>query len=299
LSDSFGKVVVLTGGGSAEREVSLKTAGSIKDALEKLGINHSLVDARDDFIPELIKEQPDLVFIAMHGGSGENGCMQGLLEILKIPYTGSGVLSSALCMDKIMCKKLFEYHGIKTPRWQEMNSASDLNIKLPVVIKPVSSGSAIATSIVKKNEQIQESYDAASREGEKVIAEKYIPGREVTVGIIDGEPLPVLEIFSKNSFYDYEAKYSRGMSVHREMEDSGGKLYSKIQEVAVRAYETAGCSHMGRVDFRVDGDDIYVLEINTIPGMTSTSLLPEAAGYAGIDFPELILRIIKSASEKT
>ena len=296
----FKKVAVLTGGDSAEREVSLNTAKSVSAALSNLNINHTVVLAEGDFYNKLIKQNVDVVFIAMHGGVGENGCMQGMLEVLGIPYTGSGVMASAICMNKIYSKKLFKLHGIKTPIWQQLESPGDIDIALPVVIKPVSGGSTIATTIVKEEHQLEGAFkkvkDTTFGGVPSVMAEEYIPGREITVGILDGSPLPILEIKSVNEFYDYEAKYSDGMSEHYEVKDLSPALYKNIQDTAIKAFNVAGCSGMGRVDFRLNGDEPYILEINTIPGLTKTSLLPEAAELIGIDFNALIIKILESAT---
>ncbi len=287
------KVVVLTGGDSPERPVSIRSSESVMKALGELGLTGVRVLAEGDFIPRLKEESPDAVFIAMHGGRGENGSVQGMLEVLGIPYTGSGVLASSLCMDKSASKKVFSFHGLPVPAWQEPRSSAELEMDLPVVIKPVCGGSTIGTTIVREPSALEEAFRAASEQGGRVMAEEYIPGREVTVGILEDKPLPVLEIEPNSEFYDYSAKYSRGGSRHFPLED--GKLCRKLQEVALEAFRAARCSSFGRVDFRVDGDKFYILEINTIPGMTSTSLLPEAAGYAGISFIRMVSAILNGA----
>jgi len=299
------KVVLLTGGNSSEREISLATASSVEKALKELQFKYSVVAAEGNFVEQVLLEKPDVVFIAMHGGAGENGIIQGLLETLKIPYTGSGVLASAVCMNKSLSKIIFRHYGIKTPEWEEIKKAEDITIKLPLVIKPVEGGSTIATAIVKTEEQLKPAVEnalkhigAGRNSSVKIMAEEYIPGREFTVGILGGKALPVLEIVSKTEFYDYEAKYMNGMSEHFPPEDIDEKIIGQMQSTAEKAFKAAGCRDMGRVDFRFDGKTFYVLEINTIPGMTGTSLLPEAAQLAGIGFNELVKRILKSASEK-
>ncbi len=302
---NIGKVGVLTGGDSAEKEVSLSTAKSIEKALENLNINHCIIQAEGDFLKKLAKKQVDVVFIAMHGGNGENGSIQGMLDVMGIPYTGSGVLPSALCMNKVFSKKIFEYHGIKTPEWQVIGNIEEIELDLPLVVKPVAGGSTIATSIVRISEQLEEAFFAAREASFKynnelsgVIVEKYIPGREITVGILDGKALPVLEIKSMTEFYDYKSKYETGMSEHYPPKNMAPSLYRDIQNSAEKAFMSTGCSGMARVDYRVDNEDYYVLEINTIPGMTETSLLPEAAEYAGIDFNSLVVKILESATKK-
>jgi D-alanine-D-alanine ligase len=298
FSEEFGKVVLLTGGKSAEREVALKTAASIEKVFSQIGLNYTRMLAEDNFIRELIKQQPDLVFIAMHGGEGENGSIQGLLEVLSLPYTGSGVLASALCMDKVRSKEIFRYNGLPTPDWQELKNGDEVNLKLPVVIKPVSGGSTIATTIVKNKEEIETAVNKVRNTGDRTIVEKYIPGLELTVGVVDGKSLPVLEIVSETEFYDYRAKYENGMSRHHSPRGVGQKVLNRLRTQAEFAYEVTGCSGAARVDFRLDGEKGYILEINTIPGMTETSLLPEAAQLDGISFRELVVNILKSAQKK-
>jgi D-alanine-D-alanine ligase len=297
--NKWSKVGILTGGRSAEREVSLATAQSVENALKELNMDYSVIYAEGDFTEKLVLENIDVVFIAMHGGEGENGCVQGLLEVMGIPYTGSGVLASALCMNKVYAKQILEHNGIKTPQWQKIDSADDLKLELPVVIKPVSGGSTVATSIVREPGNLEDAFRKARELNEDVLVEKYIPGKEITVGILDSGALPVLEIESMTEFYDYEAKYMRGMSKHYPLEGIDKALYKDIQDAALKAFTVMGCESMARVDMRLHGREFYVLEINTIPGMTPTSLLPEAAQMAGMDFPDLICKILESATKKT
>ena len=305
-SGSFSKVCILTGGNTPERDVALATSESICRSLKELEIDHIVVDASSgDFISAVRDSGADVVFIAMHGGIGENGTVQALLEILDIPYTGSGIMASAVCMNKVASKKIFQHHGILTPRWVLASTENDVTIELPVVIKPVSGGSTIATSIVRDRADIgkalEKVFSELSGSGEndmQALVEEYIPGREITVGILANRPLPVLEIESMTDFYDYEAKYQSGMSRHYEPEGLPPRLYSDLQETALRAFDSVGCEGMARVDFRLNDDKYYILEINTIPGMTQTSLLPEAAGIEGIDFNSLVLNILESANKK-
>ncbi|MDA3792624.1 MAG: D-alanine--D-alanine ligase [Elusimicrobia bacterium] len=296
-SKEFGKIILLTGGNSPESEVSLKSAASVEKAFIELGIDYRLIMADGNFMPGLVSEDPDLVFIAMHGNEGENGSMQGMLDVFAIPYTGSGVLASALCMDKICSKEIFDYNNIRTPVWQEVKSSSEIKLKLPVVVKPVSGGSTIATTIVRKKEDLKAAVKKVVDTGDRIIVEKYIPGRELTVGVIDGKALPVLEIISKTEFYDYRAKYETGMSGHGKPEGLSKDILNSMMTAAEKAYEVTNCRGAVRVDFRLDSKKYYILEINTIPGMTETSLLPEAAQLAGIDFNCLITDIIKSAQK--
>ncbi|MFH1414770.1 MAG: D-alanine--D-alanine ligase [Elusimicrobiota bacterium] len=301
----FGRVAVLTGGESAEKEVAYSTARSIEKALTELGVEFGTVQAEGDFVKVLASGNYDMVFIAMHGGKGENGSIQGLLDTLDIPYTGSGVLASAVCMNKVFSKKIFKYHNIPSPGWQLMESADSLEIDVPLVVKPVMGGSTIATTIVRDKEGVPEAFEKARISSEQsgcendgVMAEEYIPGREITVGVLNGRALPLLEIESMTDFYDYTAKYQIGMSKHYPVEDIAAGLYDDIQAAAELAFRVTGCSTMARVDFRLDGKNFYILEINTIPGMTETSLLPEAAELAGIDFNTLVKGILESTSAK-
>ncbi|MEA3506617.1 MAG: D-alanine--D-alanine ligase, partial [Elusimicrobiota bacterium] len=278
--------------------VALKTAASIENVFSQIGLNYTRLLAEGNFSQELISQQPDLVFIAMHGGKGENGSMQGLLEVLNLPYTGSGVLASALCMDKIRSKEIFKYNGLSTPDWQELKNGDEVKLKLPVVIKPVSGGSTIATTIVRNEEDIEPAVKKVRDTKDRVIVEKYIPGREITVGVVDGKSLPVLEIISETEFYDYRAKYENGMSHHHSPRGVSEKILSRLRAEAEIAYEVTGCSGAVRADFRLAGKKGYILEINTIPGMSETSLLPEAAEIDGISFRELVVNILKSAQKK-
>lgn len=306
LTSKFGKVGILTGGDSSERDISLATARSIEKVLKELNIDFKTILAEGDFVRELMKDHVDVVFIAMHGGKGESGCVQGMLELLGIPYTGSGVLASSVCMNKVYSKKFFEYHGIKTPKWQTLRKIDRLKMNLPLVFKPVTGGSTIATAIVRKKSEIPGAFKAALEESMrsndniagKVLVEEYIPGREITVGILDGKALPVLEIESITEFYDYKAKYETGMSKHYPLTDIDTALYKKVQSTAENAFKIAGCKGMARVDFRLNKKDFFILEINTIPGMTRTSLLPEAAGLAGMNFNTLVIKILESATKK-
>ena len=304
-SDIFSKVCILTGGDTPERDVALATSASVERSLRDQDIDHVIIEARGDFISAVRDSGADIVFIAMHGGIGENGTVQALLEILDIPYTGSGVLSSALCMNKVMSKKIFRYHDILTPRWTLAGTEQDVTMELPVVVKPVSGGSTIATTIVRDRDQLGNALRKAVSESvgehpdhQQALVEEYIPGREITVGILGNRPLPILEIESMTDFYDYEAKYESGMSRHYEPEGLNPRLYSDIQETACKAFNSLACRGMARVDFRLDGEKYYILEINSIPGMTQTSLLPEAAAIEGIDFNSLVLNILESAKKK-
>ncbi|MFW6134365.1 MAG: D-alanine--D-alanine ligase family protein [Elusimicrobiota bacterium] len=302
----IGKVGILTGGDSFERDISLETAKSVEQAVKALNLDYVVIHAEGSLTKKIKDSGVDIVFIAMHGGLGENGSIQGFLDILDIPYTGSGVLASAVCMNKKYSKMIFEHGGIKTPKWQIVNSPEDRSIDLPAVIKPVEGGSTVATTIVHNSHEIETAFSKIKElysnqnldTNNKVLIEEYIPGKEITVGILEDKALPILEIKPKKEFYDYEAKYKPGMSSHFPLENIDRRFYSEIQKTAEIAFKTVGCRDMGRVDFRLNNSDLYILEINTIPGMTKTSLLPEAAALEGIDFNSLIYKILTSAKKK-
>lgn len=304
--ENISKVCILTGGNSPERKVSINTAESIQSALQEMGISYNTILAEGDYFTSLQNEKPDVVFIAMHGGNGENGVIQGLLESMGIPYTGSSVLASGLCMNKVYSKIIFEHCGLKTPKWETVRNIDEITLDLPIVIKPIDGGSTIATFIINDIKELSESFNLVYEEAKKsrenedtsILVEEYIDGREITVGILDGDVLPILEIISVTEFYDFEAKYQKGKSEHKHIENIDAQLYKCIQEAALKAYNSIGCRGMGRVDFRLRENEYFILEINTIPGMTHTSLLPEAAEIAGINFNLLVLRILKSAKKK-
>lgn len=303
LKNEYGKIGIITGGMSSEREVSLATAESVESALSEMGFDYEVIYAEDNFVQRLLNCDIETAFIAMHGGKGENGSIQGLLETMGIPYTGSGILASSVCMNKAVSKSLFEYHGISTPKWQILNCIDDLNLDLPLVFKPICGGSTIGITIVKDNSNIEEAFEIAYREAlnnndSQIMVEAYIPGRELTVGLLDGQALPVLEIESMTEFYDYEAKYETGKSKHYPPESLDAELYNKLQSISEKVFRVMNCSGMARVDFRLNNNEYYVLEINTIPGLTKTSLLPEAAELTGMGFNSLVLKILEIAKKK-
>lgn len=303
------KVAVLLGGRSHEREISLKTGEHFADTLRQSSHIVTTHDVTDDLWEELKKAKPDVVLIALHGKFGEDGTIQGMLELLNIPYTGSGVLASALAMNKIQAKRLFKEAGVPTPSWWsihrgqtiDIDCLKKLHIPLPIVVKPNESGSAIGVKIAKDLETCLSAIKELHKEEEAVLLEEYLPGREVSVGVIGvpPAPLPVVEIIPKNSFYDYEAKYAPGMSEHILPAPLQKELYLKVQELAVLAHETLGCRAFSRTDIWVSRKKgPLVLEVNTIPGMTETSLYPEMAKAAGIEFSDLLERFIAMAIER-
>ena len=302
------KIVVLKGGWSSERKVSLKTGENIENALKSLGLRVVGLDLKKDFFEKLKRIKPDICFIALHGSPGEDGVLQGALELLKIPYTGSGVLASALSFNKVFSKIIFEKFGILTPKWISITRDSfhsgiiskRIPFKFPVVVKPVSQGSTIGISIVQNQKGLKDAIILAFKYDRQVLVEEYIKGREITVSILEDKSLPVIEIIPvKSSFYDYKAKYQKGGSEHIIPAKISKKIYSQCQKIGISVHKALGCESFSRVDMRLrKNGEIFVLEINTIPGMTSMSLLPDAAKFAGIDFQEMISRILNYTLKK-
>lgn len=309
------KIVVLMGGSSAEREISLKTGGQIYQALKSKDYPVSTLDLDPNIVSRLKEFQCELVFIALHGSPGEDGTIQGLLETLNIPYVGSGVLASALGMDKIRSKLFFASLGIPTPFYlpvhkselhnNSINKISDriLNsLSVPMVVKPTKAGSAIGVEIVKRRDKVKPALAKGLMASDELIVEEYIEGAEVTVGIIgndDLRTLPIVEIVSENEFYDFEAKYN-GKSRHIIPAHIPKTVAEKVNRFALAAHVGLGCRNFSRVDFIIGREDQipYILEINTIPGMTEVSLFPDAARADGIEFPDLIETLVQLALEK-
>ena len=297
------KIGVLMGGLSAEREVSLKSGAAVHKALLARGYHTVAIDVGRDLAEVLKREGIETAFIALHGRYGEDGCVQGLLELVQIPYTGSGVLASALAMHKLYSKQAFAAAGILTApfrcyRLGETVTLSDLPFGLPLVVKPVQEGSSVGVSIVKEEKFLAVALAEAFLHDDEILVEQYIKGQEVQVGILDDYPIGAIEIVPKNEFYDFESKYTDGMAEHIFPARLESALYEKAQAIGLSAHRALGCRGYSRVDLLVTGTgDCYVLEVNTLPGMTALSLLPEiAAKGAGLAFEELVSRIIESAS---
>lgn len=304
------KAAILYGGMSTEREVSLRTGRAIFEALQAKPFHIELIDVDRD-LPEKLKEfKPDVAVMALHGRYGEDGCVQGLLEILGIPYTGPGVMASSLAMNKIMTKKILVYENIPTPEFLvlfgENLPAEDLAGKIlrelepPLVIKAANQGSSIGISFVYKPEEVLPGLAECLKYDQEILVERFVKGRELTASVLgNSEPiaLPVLEVVSSTGVYDYHAKYTVGISDHF-VADLPAEIENEVKELAVKAYKALGCRGLSRVDFLLDdAGQLHVLEVNTSPGMTATSLFPDAAKAAGISFPDLIERLINLALE--
>lgn len=303
-------VAVVMGGPSAEREVSLNTGAAIANALREYGYTNVVeidLDPRN-FGKQLAESKAEVVFNAVHGLYGEDGRLQTLLEIREMPYTGSGMIASVSCMDKVITKRMLRDAGISTPACLIVNKKESgikekimQRFSLPVVIKPASQGSSIGVEIVKEEKQLDEALANAFKYSRDILVEEFIGGKELTVSMMqkDGEvvALPVIHIAPHSGMYDYHSKYTKGATEYICPADLDEETTKKVQEISKQAYEVLGCSGVARADVMLDEEgNGYVLEINTVPGMTATSLVPKAAAAAGISFPELCHIILQSAS---
>jgi len=298
------RVGVLYRGISTEREVSNKSGNAVADALREAGYPVELIDPRDVPIGELTRARMDVAFIALHGAFGEDGGIQSVLEVMGVPYTGSGPLASRLAMDKEAAKDYFRRAGVPTPEGvvieaelpEELQLAAARPFGFPVVIKPVANGSSVGVSVVGAEEGLATALRKAFQVDDRVLAERFIDGRELTVGILDDEPLPIIELLYDGSHFSTTIKYTAGAASHVTDRRLPSNLPERLQAMAMAAHRCLGCRGFTRVDIRLDSDlEPYVLEVNTIPGMTATSLLPDAAKQAGINFTELCERAIDLA----
>ena len=296
----------MMGGLSREREISLKTGKAILKALTEKGYTVTAIDVGEDIGEKLVRGKIECAFLALHGRFGEDGTIQGMLELMRIPYTGSDVLASALAMHKIMAKKFFLCEKIPTPRFEVLQREEikkglqkKISLPLPVVVKPAREGSTIGISIVRKEEELLSAFKKAVEYDEEILIEEFMKGKEITVGILEDIPLPMIEIVPKSGFYDFHSKYTKGETQYiLPARISRGK-YLYAQEISLKAFQTLGCSGVARVDLMTDeNENPFVIDVNTMPGMTETSLLPKAASYAGIPFEDLVERILLKASLK-
>ena len=325
------KVALLMGGRSSEREISLRTGRGIAQSLRNLGHEVLAVDAANGrLLPageeekaalpeEAVRRLPatstsaiaqaeavnqaDVVFVALHGGAGEDGTIQALLELAGKPYTGSGVLASALAMDKAMAKRIFEHEGIPTPKWVLARGGAGMPTVdatalggYPLVVKPNAEGSTVGLTIVTRPADLPGALELAARYGPDVMIEQFIPGRELTVAVLGEQPLPIVEIRPHGGHYDYESKYTAGMTDYFCPADLPEPLAARIREMGARAARILGCHGVSRADLRLSPrNEPYLLEVNTIPGMTPTSLVPMAAKAAGMSYDDLVARMIELA----
>jgi D-alanine-D-alanine ligase len=295
------RLAVLFGGPSAERKISIRSAVAVREALWRWGIPHCAIDLNPRVCEHLRRHKIDLVFLTSHGTVGEDGRLQGLLDVLGIPYTGSGVLSSALAMHKPTAKRLFQSAGLATPRWAVVRAGEAvtpraIGLSLPLVIKPASQGSAVGVTVARTVSEFRAGLLKSGRVEDEILVEDYVPGTEITVGLLGDQILPVVEILPAHDFYDFHSKYARGGSRHLLPARLSPAVQRQAQEMAVGAFHVLGCRHVGRVDLLVDRrGHPTLLEVNTLPGMTDTSLLPEAARAVGLDFDALVLTLLDLA----
>lgn len=300
-ASQFGKVAVLMGGRSAEREISLQSGNAVLSALQRNGVDAHGIDVNEKIVAQLDNEKFDRVFIMLHGRGGEDGTIQGVLEMMAIPYTGSGVMASSIAMDKLKTKQIWLAMGLPTPEFSILESEEDCEkaletLGLPLIVKPVLEGSSIGMSKVDKAEEMEAAWKTAAQCGGTVIAERWIVGSEYTAAVLDDQVLPMIKLETPHRFYDYDAKYQAndtqyicpcGLSSEREAEFAG---------LIKQAFQAVNAQAWGRVDFMVDRDGKpWLIEINTVPGMTGHSLVPMAAKQAGMSFDELVIKILSMA----
>ncbi|MCI5107846.1 MAG: D-alanine--D-alanine ligase [Pseudomonadales bacterium] len=292
-----GHVLVLMGGQSSEREISLKSGKAVSASLQRLGIEFSAIDVGDDVVVRLQQTQPDLVLNMLHGKGGEDGIMQGLLEAMGLKYSGSGVLASALAMDKVRSKQLWVHAGLNTAEYRVLNDGSDWQGIIAslgkVVVKPVSGGSSLGIAITDDAGQLRQMYQAARAFDTQIMAERYIAGREFSTGVLGEDLLPTIQLETERQFFDFEAKYvDKATRIICPAELEAEKL-QELETLVRQSYDCLGCRGLARVDvMQSEAGEFFLLELNTIPGMTEHSFVPTSAHRIGIDFDELVLRIL-------
>ncbi len=314
------RIGVLMGGFSAERDISMRSGLAIYQNLQEMGYDAVVIDVGKDIANVIKKEKVKVAFLALHGGIGENGSIQGMLDTVGLPYTGSGVLASALAMDKAASKKIFTYHGLPVAPFivvrkvkgakkgkvksekAELSNVFDYpefpipSFALPWVVKPVSEGSSIGVTIVKEESELVSCLEKTFSLDSKVMIEKFIKGKELHIGVIGDRVLGGVEVRPSLEFYNYEAKYTSGMTDYIIPPEVDETVYEKASELALQAHLALGCSGVSRVDFMIDDNNsLYILEVNTLPGMTTTSLIPKIAKAAGMSFKDIIEEIIRHA----
>ena len=300
---AFGRVAVLFGGKSAEREVSLKSGNAVLSALQGAGVDAFGIDVGDDFLQRLLAEKIDRAFIVLHGRGGEDGSMQGLLECAGIPYTGSGILASALAMDKLRTKQVWLSLGLPTPKHAALASEADCHaaaaeLGFPLFVKPAHEGSSIGMAKVADVEALIAAWKDASRYDSQVLVEQMIAGPEFTIAMLRGEVLPPIALGTPHSFYDYDAKYLANDTQYRIPCGLDAAKEAELKDLTARACEAVGTQGWARADVMQDADGkFWLLEVNTVPGMTDHSLVPMAANAAGLDFQQLVLAILADSLE--
>lgn len=298
-AEDFGKVAVLMGGWSAEREVSLKSGAAVLDALLEQKVDAHKIDVkRETIFSELEKGQFDRAFIILHGPGGEDGVIQSVLEVMQLPYTGSGVLASALAMDKLRCKELLQGSGLPTPTYMKLDEEIDMSyvgatLGFPIMVKPALEGSSIGMSKVDEESGLYNAWKLAAEYGDTVLAEQWVQGNEYTVAILGKTALPVIRLETKRDFYDYSAKYIDDDTLYHCPCGLNAEEESQLQRLALAAFDASGAKGWGRVDIMSDEESKpFVIEINTVPGMTSHSLVPMAAKANGLSFNQLVFDIL-------
>ncbi|CAM2937566.1 D-alanine--D-alanine ligase [Ectopseudomonas mendocina] len=300
---AFGRVAVLFGGKSAEREVSLKSGNAVLSALQAAGVDAFGIDVGDDFLARLNSEKIDRAFIVLHGRGGEDGSMQGLLECAGIPYTGSGILASALAMDKLRTKQVWHSLGLPTPRHAVLTSQADCKaaateLGFPLIVKPAHEGSSIGMAKVENVEALVAAWQDAARYDSQVLVEQWIAGPEYTIAVLRGEVLPPIGLGTPHTFYDYDAKYLADDTQYRIPCGLSAEKEAELKSLTARACEAVGTQGWARADVMQDASgQFWLLEVNTVPGMTDHSLVPMAARAAGLDFQQLVLAILADSVE--
>ncbi|HEY1026390.1 MAG TPA: D-alanine--D-alanine ligase [Pseudomonas sp.] len=300
---AFGRVAVLFGGKSAEREVSLKSGNAVLGALQAAGVDAFGIDVGDDFLARLNSEKIDRAFIVLHGRGGEDGSMQGLLECAGIPYTGSGILASALAMDKLRTKQVWHSLGLPTPRHAVLSSHADCEaaaaeLGFPLIVKPAHEGSSIGMAKVESVEALIAAWQDAARYDSQVLVEQWIAGPEYTIAVLRGQVLPPIGLGTPHTFYDYDAKYLADDTQYRIPCGLSAEKEAELKELTARACEAVGTQGWARADVMQDANgQFWLLEVNTVPGMTDHSLVPMAARAAGLDFQQLVLAILADSVE--
>ena len=306
------RVAVLKGGSSLERTVSLRSGARVEDALQRLGHDVLGLDVGADFVDRLVSERPDAAFVALHGRGGEDGTVQELLELVGVPYTASGPGACVRCWDKVVTKHALRDAGIPTPEFYAFSQAAfeDLGaakalpaiegqLEFPIVVKPASGGSALGIKFARAASDVPGALVAALSYDTKVLLERFVHGRDLAVSILDGEPLPVVEAIPTGDSYDFEARYEIGATRFACPADLTPAIAARAQELALATWNVLGCRGFARVDLMLEGEELFVLEANAIPGLTDTSLLPLAADAAGIGFDDFVARMLDHAVERT